>query len=157
MRKNVVPLSTTENPWQTDGWLDLNQIARVEVTSEALGFPIEAALIPGAGVEWRAADAGPQTIRLHFDGPQKITRIRIRFEATGQPRAQEFSLQWSNNGGGSYQGIVRQQYNFSPPSTSHEEETYRVDLVGVTDLELRIVPDVSGGGACATLAELRLS
>lgn len=157
MRKNVLPLSPSETTLQPDGWLDLNEIARVEVTSEALGYPIEAALVPGAGSEWRAATSGRQTIRLRFDQPQKITRIRLQFDVSGQTRTQEFSLRCSSDEGASFQDIVRQQYNFSPPSTTHEEENFRVDLVGVTDLELAIVPDVSGGGACASLTEFRVS
>jgi hypothetical protein len=51
---------------------------------------------------------------------------------------------------------VRQQYNFSPPATTSEREDYPVDLDGVTTLELTIVPDISGGPARASLAQLRL-
>jgi hypothetical protein len=36
-------------------------------------------------------------------------------------------------------------------------EDYNVDLVGVTVLELRIVPDISGGSARASLAQLRVA
>jgi hypothetical protein len=52
---------------------------------------------------------------------------------------------------------VRQQYNFSPPAAVHEVEDYDVDLDGVTALELRIMPDISGGSAQASLAQLRLA
>jgi hypothetical protein len=52
---------------------------------------------------------------------------------------------------------VRQQYNFSPPGVTHEFEDYAVDLVGVAALELRIVPDISGGEARASLAQLRIA
>jgi hypothetical protein len=52
---------------------------------------------------------------------------------------------------------VRQQYNFSPPETAREIEEYDVDLDAVTALELRIVPDISGGSALASLAQLRLA
>ena len=37
-----------------------------------------------------------------------------------------------------------------------EVENYDVDLDGVTVLELKIVPDISGGSAQASLAQLRL-
>jgi hypothetical protein len=46
------------------GWLDLERLAQVEITSEDAGYPIEAALIPGAGSGWRAAQPGEQTLRL---------------------------------------------------------------------------------------------
>ena len=38
-----------------------------------------------------------------------------------------------------------------------EVEDYEIDLDGVTALELRIVPDISGGSARASLAQLRLA
>jgi hypothetical protein len=52
---------------------------------------------------------------------------------------------------------VRQQYNFSPPEVVREVENYDVDLDGVTALELRIVPDISGGSVRASLTQLRLA
>ena len=52
---------------------------------------------------------------------------------------------------------MRQQYNFSPPGAAREVEDYNIDLDGVTALELRIVPDISGGSARASLAQLRVS
>jgi len=67
-------------------------------------------------------------------------------------RTQEFVLRWSPNHGQSYTEIVRQQYNFSPLAATREVEDYGVDLDGVTALELRILPDVSGS-AYGSLAE----
>lgn len=52
---------------------------------------------------------------------------------------------------------MRQQYNFSPPGTTTEEQEYRVELAGVTALELEIVPDMGGSEARATLTRLRVS
>jgi hypothetical protein len=69
-------------------------------------------------------------------------------------RTQEFILRWSKDGL-TFKDIVRQQYNFSPPSTEVEE--YDVNLEGVKALEMKIVPDISGGPAIASLAELRLA
>jgi len=158
MRKHVehTPAQSASSLTE-ETWIDLDRAARVQITSEAEGFPIESALVPGEGPGWQAAESGPQTLRLHFDEVQKITRVRVAFTSSGQPRTQEFALRWSGDGGASYHDVVRQQFNFSPPSTTVEEENYRVDLIGVTDLELTIVPDVSGGSACASLKELRLS
>ncbi|PYS76638.1 MAG: carbohydrate-binding protein, partial [Acidobacteria bacterium] len=53
--------------------------------------------------------------------------------------------------------VVRQQWNFSPHGSTREAEDYRVELNGVTQLELKIVPDRSGGDARASLAQLRLA
>ena len=66
-------------------------------------------------------------------------------------------LRWSPDGGQSYREIVRQQYNFSPPGVTREFEDYTVDLAGVTALELRIVPDIGGGDARASVAQLRIA
>ena len=79
------------------------------------------------------------------------------FQEDEQERTQEFVLQWSPDGGQSYREIVRQQYNFSPPEAAREIEDYNVDLDAVTALELRIVPDISGGSARASLAQLRVA
>jgi len=72
-------------------------------------------------------------------------------------RTQELVLRWSGDYGGSFQEIVRQQWNFSPPNSIREVEDYRVELSGVNVLELIIVPDISGGVARASLKSLRLS
>jgi hypothetical protein len=79
------------------------------------------------------------------------------FHEDEQERTQEFVLRWSPDVGQSYQEIVRQQYNFSPPEAVSEVEDYDVDLDGVTALELKIVPDISGGSARAALAQLRVA
>ena len=132
-------------------------LGAVELTSEDAAHPIEAALLPDTGAGWRAARAGEQTIRLLFDELQSVRRIQLLFEEDHQARTQEFVLRWSPDAGQSYREIVRQQYNFSPPDMTHEFEDYTVDLVGVTALELRIVPDISGGDARASVAQLRIA
>jgi hypothetical protein len=65
-------------------------------------------------------------------------------------------LRWSSDGGRSYREIVRQQYNFSPPGTTTETEDLTVEIDGLTTLELNIIPNISGGLACASLNQLRL-
>jgi len=138
-------------------WLNLVTLAQVEVTSEDVAHPIESGLMPGSGSGWRAAQPGPQTVRLVFDQPQRINRMHLEFQEDELKRTQQFVLRWSSNGGQSYREIVRQQYNFSPPTTTRECEDYSVDLGGLTTLELSIVPDISGGPARASLAQLRLA
>ena len=75
----------------------------------------------------------------------------------GGARRQEFVLSWSPGGEQPYRELVRQQYNFSPPSVTSEVEDYVVDLDNVAALELVIIPDISGGHACASLVQLRLA
>jgi hypothetical protein len=129
----------------------------VEVTSEEEGFPVESALVLGETRGWRAAIPGTQTIRLVFDHPQRLTCISLVFEEKQTPRTQEFVLRWSSDGGRSFRDIVRQQWNFSPPETIREIEEYQVELPDLTVLELIVVPDISGGTACASLQSLRLA
>jgi hypothetical protein len=157
MRKRVVGTARGETEPAEQGWLNLEEFAEVEVTSEDAAHPIEAALVPGEEAGWRAAQPGPQTIRLLFDRPQRLSRVWLLFSEADTARMQEFVLRWSPDGGQSFREIVRQQWNFGPPETVHEVEDYRVELSGVTALELSIVPDRSGGQARASLARCRLA
>ena len=157
MRKRLVRPLPQEFPLPDQDWLDLEQLAQVEVTSEDAGHPIESALVPGQGSGWRAAQSGEQTIRLIFDQPQRLTRVWLLFVEPDTPRTQEFVLRWSPDGGRSVRDILRQQWNFGPPKAIREVEDYHVDLSGVTVLELLIVPDQRGGDARASLAQWRLA
>jgi len=157
MRKRLITLIPQETPPLDEGWLDLDDAAVVEVTSEEREYPVESALVSGEMRGWRAADSGTQTIRLIFDEPQKLARISLFFEETETERTQEFVLRWSPDGGRSFREIVRQQWNFSRPKTMREIEEYKVELSDVTVLELVIVPDTSRGAAHASLKSLRLS
>lgn len=157
MRKRIISRSVQDVPPGSPDWLDLGRVAHVEVTSEDAAHPVELALTAGAGPGWRASQPGEQTIRLLFDEPVRLRHVRLSFHERERDRTQELVLRWSPDGGRSYREIVRQQYNFSPPTTTREVENYRIDLDGVTAIQLDIVPDIRGGAACASLAELRLA
>lgn len=60
------------------------------------------------------------------------------------PRTQE--LQWaiSEDGGRASRELLRQEYNFSPPGTTFEQEDWAVNAVGVTHLLLQIKLDKGG-------------
>jgi hypothetical protein len=155
MRKRIIGSQEVIPPGQT--WLDLEILAEVELTSEDASHPIESALKPGEGPGWRASESGQQTVRLRFYEPLRVRRIRLVFQEDEQVRTHEFVLRWSTDGGQSYREIVRQQYSFSAPHNTLEIEDYAVDLVGLTALELLIVPDISGGPARASVAQLYLA
>lgn len=157
VRKKIVDLARESASTASQNWLDLERLSHVEVTSESAERPIESALIPGAGPGWRAEQPGEQAIRIIFDQPHGLRRIFLVFHEEEQPRTQEFVLRWLRDGEKRFRDILRQQYTFGPPDTTREVEDYGVELDGVRALELRIVPDISGGGACATLAQLRLA
>jgi hypothetical protein len=156
MRKNLIAPIPQTAPAPDEGWLDLDGVALLEVTSEDKEYPVESALVQGETRGWRATASGTQTVRLIFDEPQRLTRIALAFEETETERTQEFVLRWSADEGCSFREIVRQQWNFSPPNTRREVEEYQFDLSGVTVLELIIVPDISRGSAHASLKSLRL-
>ena len=156
MRKRIIG-HVQEAASLEQGWLSVEELAEVEITSEDAAHPIESALLPGGTLGWRAAEAGNQTIRLLFNHPQQLRRIWMNFVEPQTERTQEYVLRWSSDGGQSFREIVRQQWHFSPPSTTNEMEDYHVELPPITTLELSIIPDISGGTAFASLAQLRLA
>ena len=157
MRKRIItPVQQQTAPPGLD-WLNLEEIAEVEITSEDAAHPIESALLPGSASGWRAASAGIQTIRIFFSHPQRLRRIWMNFVETGTERTQEYVLRWSADGGQSFREIVRQQWNFSPQGAIGETEDHHVELPAVTVLELTIIPNTSGGKAVASLEQLRLA
>jgi XRCC1 N terminal domain len=156
MRKRLVTPTAERIRARGEGWLDIERTAVVEVTSEDKDFPVESVFVSGDARGWRAAAPGSQTIRLIFDHPQRLRCISLIFEAGEAQRTQEFVLRWSSDGG-SFKEIVRQQWNFSPPESICEVEEYQVELSNVSVLELVIKPDIGGGGARASLKNLRLS
>jgi hypothetical protein len=105
MRKHVLdPAPLPSDAPVSSEWLKLQEIADVEVTSEANGYPIESAFTFGAGPGWRAASSGKQRVRLVFDQPPSIKRILLQFKEPTVARTQEFSIQWS--GGAKQSSIV---------------------------------------------------
>ena len=157
MRKRIVgPHHSQQGGHSDKGWLDLEQIATVEVTSEDSSFPIEYALWSDDGPGWRASQGGEQQIRIIFDKPVSVHRMELRFHEADCERTQEFILRWSSGSGGSATEIVRQQWNFSPTGSTTEIEHYVVDLDGVSVLELAIRPDLHRPERVATLPSWRV-
>lgn len=156
MRKRITSQPHRETLPANIGWLDLEAVARVEVTSEDAAHPIESALLTIGATGWRAQSPGEQTIRLLFEAPQRLRRIRLLFREDKEARTQEFILRWSPTADASSRDVVRQQYHFSPSGATEELEEYRVELEEVAALELTIIPNLSGG-SYASLAQLRLA
>ena len=157
MRKQIISQpGRRETPPANVSWLDLEALARVEVTSEDAAHPIESALLTVGATGWRAESPGEQTIRLRFEAPQKLKRIRLLFREQKDERTQEFVLRWSPTTDSSWRDVVRQQYHFSPSGATEEVEEYQVELEAVAALELTIIPNMSGG-SYASLAQLRLA
>jgi hypothetical protein len=156
MRKRIISQSQRERLSANTRWLDLEALARVEVTSEDAAHPIESALLTVGATGWRAESPGEQTVRLLFEAPQRLRHIRLLFREEKEPRTQEFVLRWSPTTENSWRDVVRQQYHFSPSGATEEIEEYQVELEDVAALELTIIPNLSGG-SYASLAQLRLA
>ena len=128
MRKRLMPhprdVAAASQPW-----LDVAALAQVELTSRGDGRrPIDAALRPSPTPGWRAAEPGAQPIRLVFDHPQALHRLRLVFAEPQQARTQEFVVRSSADGGQSYREVVRQRCClFSPqaPCTRWRSIRYR--------------------------------
>jgi hypothetical protein len=82
MRKRIISPELRHPTTTHKACLDSDKIASVELTSEDPVFPIESALPSEDNPDWRAAEAGEQTIRLVFDRPQSLKRISLVFEET---------------------------------------------------------------------------
>ena len=158
MRKRIVGTSPTGGQSEGGhGWLDLERIASVEVTSEDPSFPIESVFSSKDGPGWRASQRGEQQIRIIFDQAASLRRIQLRFVEPELERTQEFTLRWSSGDGGPTKEIVRQEWNFSSRGATSEVEDYEVSLEGVSVLELAVKPDLTRGEAPATLAMWRVA
>ncbi|AGA32278.1 hypothetical protein TVNIR_0577 [Thioalkalivibrio nitratireducens DSM 14787] len=156
MRKRIVPATQERAAGARSDWLDLQRVVEVEMTSEDPEHPIENALIPGREGGWRASGPGAQVIRLLFDEPRPIRRIWLHFEEPRLERTQQLVLRWSPDRGQNMVEVVRQQWNFSPQGATAETEDIVLGVPNVTLLELAIIPDISGGEARASLAQLRV-
>jgi uncharacterized protein (DUF736 family) len=139
-----------------DTWLDLEQIATVEVTSEDPHFPVEAVFESDSGIGWRASQDGEQQLRIIFDEPTTLHRMQLHFVEPEVERTQEFIIRWSSAQGGPTRDVVRQQWNFSPAGSTSEVEHYNVKLERVSVLELSIRPDLSNATRRATLVSWRV-
>jgi hypothetical protein len=156
MRKLIINSDEPNPPETSLGWLNIEEIARVEVTSEDPEFPIESAFKGGRSPGWLASTLGEQTIRLLFDEPRNLRRIQLRFSETKIGRTQQFTLRWTDSQTSPFREIVRQQWNFSFPSSLIEVEDYQVELLHVIALELVIDPDLGKNRTPAALMDWRM-
>ena len=158
MRKRIVGSSVVQSEAANlnDRWLDLQEIATVEVTSEDPHCPVEAVFEPDSGIGWRASQDGEQQLRIIFDEPRTLHRMQLHFVEPEVERTQEFIIRWSSAQGGPARDVVRQQWTFSPAGSTSEVEHYDVNLERVSVLELSIRPDLTNGTGRATLASWRV-
>jgi hypothetical protein len=159
LRKQVIPRRPVESA-SFEGDIPVAQVATVQVSSEQAIHPIDNVFDnrrgPG-GSCWIADGPGEQTLILVFDSPQTIRKVSLEVEELSVSRTQELSASVSSDGGRTYRKLVRQEFTFSPPSTSFEREVWSVEAEGVTHLRLDIKPDKGGRVGQATLTSLSLA
>jgi hypothetical protein len=141
------------------GEKDIAALATVWVTSEAADYPIDNVFDshrgPG-GSRWVAETPGPQRLLLAFDAPQPLRLLRLEVEEQDMSRTQEIQVAISQDGGHTYQTLLRQEYTFCPPGTTFEREEWTIPAEGVTHLQLVITPDKGSAPCHATLTTLAL-
>jgi hypothetical protein len=97
-----------------------------------------------------------EQIVLEFHEPPDLSRMEFEVEEAQFERTQEGLLEYSMDGGETYRRSFVQEYTFSPHGSTYQRECLAVQLRGVTQLRLTIVPN-KGGSGTATLTSLRLS
>ena len=147
--------STPEQRPSLDTWLDLEHLASLEISSEDPAHPFEDALRGEETEGWKAADPGPQTIRLTFDEPRPIRRIRLEFREPTQERSQEFSL--AAVVAQEKRELLRQQWSFTPNGSTVEVEDYTINLSDVLMIELTIDPGRHDKQAYASLQSIAIA
>ena len=157
MQKRILVEHSSDTIQSSANWLDLEDIADVEVTSENPDYPIESALLSGRTQGWRAAGPGTQIIRLLFKQQKKIHCVCLEFVETECQRTQEYVLRVSQDNGEGFEEIVRQQWSFSPEGSTSETELHRIEKENVTHIELIITPDIQHQQAVATLERLQIA
>jgi hypothetical protein len=138
-------------------WMQITEFADISASSEAAQHPVASAFVAGTESEWKASEPGPQVLAVRFRAPRTISRIKLVIIDADYARTQELSITWSSDRGERHGVAVRQQFNFSPRGATRQVEDYTVDLRDVASLELRIVPDVSGGPGVARVAQFSVA
>jgi hypothetical protein len=136
-------------------WLDIENTASAELSSEDPEHPFERALRTETANGWRALEPGPQLIRLHFDSQQSIRRVHLVFREQEVSRSQEIAL-FAITKLSPRKKLVRQQWVFSSQGATTEVEAYFFDLGDVTALELEIDPGRHDKQVFASLESIQI-
>ena len=136
-------------------WLDLEELATAELSSEDPEHVFEQALRSDTVDGWRAATPGPQLIRLRFNRPQAVRRIHLQFQEERVERSQEIAI-FATSTGSQRRELVRQQWVFSPNEATTETEEYFFDLQDVLVVDLEIDPGRHDKSVFASLKSIQI-
>jgi len=159
LHKRIINLADAPEVESDVEAIDITAVTTVIVTSEDPAHPIDNIFNDEDHTNsgrWVASNPGEQCLILDFDTPQTIRQIVLAIEEREVQRTQELTISISSDGGRSYQELIRQEYNFSPPGTTWERETWTVLAERVTHLRLQIKPDKGGKPCHATVTSLLL-
>ena len=156
MRKSPISGFGTDIGLSAAGtWLDIEKAATAEISSENPQHPFEQALRPDTVSGWKAAVPGPQLLRLRFDSPQTIMRVRLQFREEKVERSQEIAL-FATSETAARRELIRQQWVFSPQGASIEVEDYFFNVKDVETLELEIDPGRHDTQVFASLQSIQI-
>lgn len=111
---------------------------------------------PG-GTQWIAGDPGDQSLLIAFRQPVTIRRITVEVEERDVHRTQEMQFSVSSDGGATYRVIRRQDFTFSPDTTTWECEDWAITECGITHIRLLLRPDKERPDCFAKLTSLALA
>jgi hypothetical protein len=157
LRKYILARPNETPPYAAE--IPIPSIGTVFVSSEEKDHPIDHVFDSNRGraaTRWIAGQPGEQAIIVAFDTPQTIHQVHLEIEEHEISRTQELQLSLSTDWGVTYRELLRQEYNFSPPSTTFEQEDWTIPGQQVTHLRLSIKPDKGGKDCRASVTSLAL-
>lgn len=157
--KRIIKASFAATGAQGHQALDIPALATILVTSEDAAHPVDYIFSPQHEQKrqgWVAEAPGEQCLILDFDKPQTLRCISIVIHEEERARSQELTVSVSDDGGKTYRHLFRQEFNFSPPGTTCEKESWTVSENHVTHLCFWIKPDKGGGDAKARMTSVIL-
>lgn len=140
-------------------WIDVLDLAEIEVSSQDDLFPIEDALVQGPTLGWRASTPGPQELRLIFQHPQTIRQIMFHVIERAAQRTQEVVIS-AGPTADALQEVTRLRFAFDPAGSTEEFEDVPMTISDVGVLTIAIDPDLGRDAAhtvnYASLASLKI-
>ena len=159
LRKQIIQDQPEAEPERMTGAKDIAATATVLVSSESPDHPVDHLFDSRdgrGGTRWVAAADGEQTVIVAFDTPQTVREVGLETEELQASRTQALVLSVSQDGGRTYREVLRQEFTFSPPTTTFEREKWSVPADGVTHVRVVVQPDKGNAPRRATLTSLTI-
>jgi hypothetical protein len=159
VRKRLLAAPGSPGPPLPSNEIDLVACATILYSSEDARHPIEHLLDGRSGrgaTRWSSARQDTaEEIVIEFDRPEHVRRFIFDAEEVEAERTQQLTMEFSTDGGRTFQTGFVQEYTFSPRGSTYQREDLSFDLPKVSHVKLTIVPN-KGGTGTASLTSLRL-